>query len=119
MVEKRLRVETLSELQIWIEGKFDLIGQAQSTAHEDLTNVRRVVHDLANNVAVITALNIPDKILALQDADKDHKISIESFSRDAAERRGALAALKVMYAVGGAFAAGIFAIAVEVYRSLI
>jgi hypothetical protein len=117
MVEKQLMVETLSELQIWIEGKFALITQAQVTAHDDLTNVRKTVHDLAGHMTVLTMLNLPDKLSKLEAADKTHEANIEKFITDAAERRGALAVLKVVYAALGATIGVLITILLQFYRS--
>lgn len=111
-----MAVETLSELQIWIEGKFALITQAQETAHSDLTNIRRTVHDLANELTKITALNLPDKIAKLEEADKLHETNIEKFIIEAAERRSAIATLKIVYTVVGAAVGGLAAIAFQFYK---
>lgn len=101
MADKQLGVETLSELQIWIEGKFALIQQAQTTAHSDLTNVRSRLHDLSNEIAKVTALNIPEKLQRLQDADKEHQTNIDRFIKESAERKGIMSALKGLYVVLG------------------
>lgn len=109
-------METLSELQIWIEGKFELVTQAQKTTHDDLITVRKTVHDLANDVSVILALNIPEKLSQLQKADEVHQANIDKFLKEAAERRGAMSALKVVYLVAGAAISFVGTIAYEFYK---
>lgn len=97
-----VRVETLSELQIWIKGEFALIAQTQETSNKDMTNVRKTVHELANQMTIIVALNLPEKLAMLQAADLAHEKSIDQFKLDAAGRRASLAILKVVYTVLGA-----------------
>lgn len=115
MAEKPLMVETLSELQIWIGGKFELIAQAQNTTHSDLTNVRSRLHDLANEMTKITALNLPEKLNKLELADKEHQQNIERFVREASERRGAMNTLKTLYVFIGAVIGGAITLAFKVY----
>lgn len=115
-MDKRLGVETLSELQIWIEGKFELIAQAQNNAHNDLTNIRRTVHDLANELTKVTALNLPEKIAKLEESDRAHEANIKNFTIEVAERRSAMATLKVVYVMGGALIGGVVALAFKFYE---
>lgn len=115
-MDKRLSVETLSELQIWIEGQFALIAQAQKTSHEDMTSVRTRLHDLANEVARLSALNLPNTIATLEKADKEHQANIDKFITEAAERRGALATLKALYTVIGALVGGTLAVMFKLYE---
>ena len=117
-MERSVAVETLSELQIWIEGKFELLAQAQKSANDDLTNVRRTVHDLNNQMTVIIALNLPEKIASLQKADEDHETNIKKFIEQAAERKGAVAALKAVYAIVGTMIGFSGAVALQFYQSL-
>lgn len=111
-----VRVETLSELQIWIKGEFALIAQTQETSNKDMTNVRRTVHELANQMTVILALNLPEKLANLQAADLAHEKSIDQFRLDAAGRRSTLATLKVVYTVLGAAITAAFTIGFQLYR---
>lgn len=113
-----VRVETLSELQIWIKGEFALIAQTQDTANKDMTNVRRTVHDLSNHMTVIMSLNLPEKLQSLQKADEEHQKSIEQFGLDAARRQSALAVLKVVYTVLGALVGCAITVGFELYRVL-
>lgn len=112
---EKIVVTTLTELQIWIEGKFNLLVQSQSTTAEDVRQVRSRVHDLGNDISRLLALDIEGKLQKLEDADKQHESSIERFSKEAAERRGAVAALKVVYMVTG----GVIGAAVAVFTGLI
>lgn len=91
-------IDSIKELQIWMIGQFDLVYQAQSTQHEDMKAVRQRVHDLAGDVAKIVALDLPAKFLEV----KENDTKLEKLRTEAAERKGAIAALKATYAVGGA-----------------
>lgn len=118
MADKRLVVETLSELQIWIEGQFALILQAQTTSQEEMRSLRIRVHDLAGDIAKIIALNLPEKLLHLEKADLEHETNIKKFITEAAERRGMVAALKATYAVVGALIGGLVASYFKLFEAL-
>lgn len=116
MADNHLKVESLSELQIWIGGKFELIAQSQETAHNDLSTIRSRVHDLANEVSKVSALNLPATIAELKKADEDHQANIKKFITDAAERRGAITTLKTLYTIIGACVGGALAIMFKLYE---
>ena len=116
MEHKRIGVETLSELQIWIEGQFALVAQAQTTTAEDVRQVRSRVHDLGNDLAKLLALDIDGKFKRLEDTVHKHDTDLVKFTKESDQRRGMVTALKSMYVVGGA-AAGVFAtIAFRLYE---
>lgn len=111
-----VRVETLSELQIWIKGEFALIAQTQETSNKDMTNVRRTVHELANQMTVILALNLPEKLATLAATDALHQKSIDQFTLDAAGRRSSLATLRFVYTMFGGAIATAIAFSVQLYK---
>ena len=115
-VDKPLRVENLGELQIWIEGQFALVKQAQATSGEDLKTVRAKVHDLSNDMAAILALDIPGKLSRLEEADKVHEASIKRFSDESIARRASVATLKTLWGLGGVAIGAILTMALEVYK---
>ena len=82
-----VRSETIGELQIWIAGKFELLKQSQEVVHNDLTVVRNRVHDLANEVGVLMAANLPEKVKLLEAADKLHGEALERIKLEAVERK--------------------------------
>jgi hypothetical protein len=91
-------IETINELKIWIEGRFDLVAQSQHTTEENMKVVRQRVHDLSGDIAKIAAMDFAN----IQKTLEEHDAKIEGFSRAAYERKGAIAALRATYAVGGA-----------------
>lgn len=109
-------VSNLSELQIWIEGQFALIAQSQKSAHDDLTTIRGRVHDLAGEIAKVSALNLPVTLSQLQEADRKHETEIARFVSDAAKREGALAAIKALYVILGAAIGGALALFFKFYQ---
>jgi hypothetical protein len=66
MPGRSVKVETLGELQIWIEGQFALVVQAQESQREDLTNIRRTVHEHAGHLQVIISLNLADRLTQIE-----------------------------------------------------
>ncbi len=115
-MSERIMVETLAELQIWIEGKFALVMQAQDSAEKDLTTVRRTVHDLAGHMQVLLALNLPEKLVKLEEADKNLEAEVKRFSAESAERKGVIAALKALWGVSGVVLGFIGALAFQFYK---
>lgn len=111
-----VRSETIGELQIWIAGKFELLKQSQEVVHNDLTVVRNRVHDLANEVGVLMAANLPEKVKLLEAADKLHGEALERIKLEAVERKATIATLKAVYAVIGALAGSGITLAFELYR---
>lgn len=109
-------VETLSELQIWIEGKFELVSQAQATMGEDVRQVRTRVHDLGNEVAKLLALDIEGKFRRLEEADTRHETNITTLTKEAAERRGAISMAKIFYTIGGAVGGYLISIALALFK---
>lgn len=101
-MDNNIGVTTLSELQIWIEGKFALVAQAQGTMAEDVRQVRSRVHDLSNEVAALLALGLDEKVKRLEEADAAHAKQLTAMNNEAHERRGAIAAVKIAYIVVGA-----------------
>ena len=99
-----MRAENLGELQIWMEGQFSLVQQAQVTTAEDVRQIRSRVHDLGNEIAKLLALDIEGKFKQLELNDAKHDTAIQQFGKEAAERRGAIQVLKIIYTTGGAAA---------------
>lgn len=97
-----MKVENISELQIWIEGQFALIAQSQNTTAEDVRAVRSRVHDLSNDVQRLLALDIEGKLHQLERADKGHDENIRNLTDDLSQRRGAMSVVRAIYiGVGG------------------
>lgn len=94
-------IENTRELTIWLEGQFKLVYQAQNVADDELGKLRKTVHDLSNTVQVtmgrLSSLNFDD----LKTLVAKHDTELENFTKDAAERKGAIAALKASWGVGG------------------
>lgn len=100
----KMRAENIGELQIWIDGKFELLNANQHTTQEEVRGLRTKVHDLSNEVAKLNAIDIEGKLKALENADQRHDLAIQNYDRQLAERRGAVAMLKIIYTTGGAAA---------------
>jgi hypothetical protein len=97
-----MRAENIGELQIWIDGKFNLLSQAQNAAADEIRGLRSRLHDLSGEVMKLNSFDIEGKFKLLEIADAKHENAIQQFSTQAAERRGALGILKIIYTTGGA-----------------
>jgi archaellum component FlaC len=96
-MDKR-NIDTINELKLWIEGKFELVNQQNVQFGDDIRTIRTRLHDLSNDVAKLNAIDF----LGLNKRIEEHDSELEGFTKEAAERKGAIAALKATYAIGGA-----------------
>jgi hypothetical protein len=95
-------MENETELRIMmtrVEGKIDLVNQAQIRSSEDIKDVRLRVHDLANDVSKLSALNIEERL---------SKVEVEAeFSKsDREQRKGAMAMAKAVWTLIGVLGIG-------------
>jgi hypothetical protein len=96
------KIETINELRIWLDGKFNLLSQAQKASAEDLIRVRSTLHDLSNQVQVLVSLNIPSKFETFTENFKKHDTQIEGLIRDGIARKSSLATARLLFiTIGG------------------
>lgn len=112
------KVETLNELKIWLDGKFDLVAQTQKTASDDITILRRTVHDVSNAVGALTILDIPKKFSDLAKSVVKHDSDLAVIIKENAAKAAALKLLKSLYFVGGGLLGAFIGISLEVYKVL-
>ena len=112
-----LHIETINELKLWLEGRFDILNKVQDNNSEELKNVRKTVHEVANHVQVLISLNIPDKLDSLSAQIKKHEAELEELNRDNVARKSAVAAIKAAYSIGGAVIGSIITLAFELYQA--
>lgn len=98
MADRTLKAENLGELQIWIEGQFALVNQAQETASKDITAVRSRVHDLSNDMAKFAASCSPEKLAMIT----EHDLEIKKLNDESIARKSSLATIKAAYTIVGA-----------------
>lgn len=112
------KVETLNELKIWLDGKFDLVAQSQKAAGEDIVTLRRTLHDVSNSVAALTILDIPRKFSDLAKSVVKHDDDLAAIVKENAAKAAALRFLKSLYFIGGGLLGAIIGISLEVYKVL-
>lgn len=95
------RVETINELNIWLDGQFKLVAAAQSTAAQEISRIRDTVHETANHVSGLLVLNIPDKLQLLVDDVKAHDAAIEKMAQDVVSLRTTLRTAYVTIGIAG------------------
>lgn len=101
MSAEQPRVETINELNIWLDGQFKLIGAAQHAAAEEISRIRDKVHETANHVSGLMLLNIPDKLQTLATDVKAHDTAIESMGRDMASLKTVLRTAYISMGIAG------------------
>jgi hypothetical protein len=82
-----------------IEGKIDLVKQTQDHTSEDFKEVRRRLHEIANQVSGIMALNLGDRVTKLETDNNDCKSERE-------QRKGAFQAARIAWAAIGILGLG-------------
>src|SRR5438132_13926479 len=90
------KIETINELKIWLEGRFDLLSAAQKASADDLARVRTVVHETSQHVQVLLSLNIPAKFEAFTTNIKKHDEQIEELIREGVARKSSLATARIL-----------------------
>lgn len=95
-------IDSINELRIWLEGEFKVIALSHKTANENLTLVRQRVHDLAQEVTKVVALNLEDKFKLLG----EHDAALDKLGDEALAARSAFTAVKAAYATAGAVFGG-------------
>lgn len=109
-----MRAENIGELQIWIEGQFGLITQAQKRCEDDLKGVRERLHDFGGELMKLAALDIEGKFRILTEQDEKHTKDIKALQDAALERKGAWNALKIIYTTTGAAAGAALTMIAEI-----
>lgn len=87
-------IETIKELQIWLDGKFELIRQAQETSNAEVTKLRTTVHDISNKVAPLIMLDVPSIL-------KQHSSDLEKFEKYITGQKAVYAAIGIAGAAVG------------------
>lgn len=91
-----------------MEGKIDLLRQADDNMKEDLKLLRNNVHDFANYIHLLQQLNLPDRLNVIDSRLQRHSERLDRHDQESYQRKGAMNTLKVLWAgVGAAFAAGL------------
>jgi hypothetical protein len=89
-----------------MEGKIDLVNAAQARSHDDIKDVRLRLHDTANEVTKLSALNIQDRFISMGGKLDAHEAELDACRADRNKREGALGMAKFMYGAAGAIGAG-------------
>ncbi len=108
-----VRIENINELQIWLDGQFKLVAQSQTTTNEEVNKLRDRVHDIANHVGKLNALNIEQRFKDFGKILENHDGEIEKVNKDAFARKAVLAATGI---AGGAIGA-VSTILLELYKA--
>lgn len=110
------RVETINELNIWLDGQFKLVGAAQKAAADEIARIRDSVHETANHVAGLLVLNIPDKLQRLSDEVKAHDSSIDKMAEDFNSFKTAVRTAYAAIGIAGTVVGAITAFVVQFFR---
>ncbi len=108
-----------------VEGKIDRLIDGLARQAEDTKTIRERLHEHANHLSALTALNIPDKLSTLREGHEQHElrirpieaeigkvkesqarldkhdIAITEIQTDMAQRRGAMVVMRALWAVVG------------------
>lgn len=84
----------------------------QVTSARDLTSVRERLHEIANSVTGLTALDIPGKFNAISKILDEHDKDILASSKDIAATKGAKAA----YAIAGSAVGAVLTLLLELSK---
>lgn len=87
-------IETIKELQIWLDGQFALVRQAQDMSNAEVTKLRVTVHDISNKVAPLIMLDVPSVL-------KQHTTELEKFERYITGQKAVYAAIGIAGAAVG------------------
>lgn len=118
-----------------LEGKLDRVIDGMARQAEDTKTIRDRLHDHANQITALTALNIPDKLTQLREGHEGHELRIRPLETeigkvatnqgrldrhdleiaelrtDMIQRRGAMIVMRALWAfIGVAGTGGIVAI---------
>lgn len=96
----------LEVIMVRMEGKLDRMNDRMERYERDHNGLRSRVHELANHVAEVKALNVPAHIERsnVQQAENDARITaLENVEQ---QRKGAATVIKILWAIGGAVGVG-------------
>ena len=91
-----LNITTLNELQIWLSGRFDLIGQTQDTLNSEVGKLRTTVHDISNKVSPLIMMDVPTVL-------KSHAGELEKFEKYITGQKAVYVAIGIAGAAIGTF----------------
>ena len=111
-----VKIETLNELKIWLEGEFKLIRSTQEGNAEELRTLRRTVHETNNAVAALTALDIPGKIQGMKDEISSHDAVIEKLATDQTAIKTTMRAAYLGIGLAGAVIGAVITVLLRVYE---
>lgn len=93
-----------------LEGKLDRVIDNQTRQADDIKLVRERLHDHANHITALTTLNIPEKLTAMRERLDGHDLRLAACeterTTEKAQRQGAVATMKVVWAIIGFIGAG-------------
>jgi hypothetical protein len=93
-----------------VEGKIDRLIDGLARQAEDTKTIRERLHDHANHITALTTLDIPGKLTAMRERLDGHDLRLAACeterTTEKAQRQGAVATMKVVWAVIGFFGAG-------------
>lgn len=110
-------VDTINELKIWLEGRFELIAASHKSMYDDMHKVRERLHEISNHVTTIISLNVPGKLDELKNTDVEHNTRLDKLEHDGIARRSTLAAIKASYTIAGAAIGSMLTLVLEFYRA--
>jgi len=98
VLDNEMHEESIGIALARIEGKLDLIQQAQDTTNKNVQGVRERVHQVSNEVQKLMALNLPET----KDKVKDVEARVLVLEKESERRTGALGLAKILYGGFGA-----------------
>jgi hypothetical protein len=111
-----VKIETLNELKIWLEGEFKLVRKTQDNNAEELRTLRKTVHDTNNAVSALSALDIPGKLQGLKDDISSHDAVIERLATDQTAMKSTMRAAYLGIGLAGAVIGSVITIILRVYE---
>lgn len=116
MSEEGIRIETLNELRIWLEGEFKLVRSDQKNNAEEMRNLRKTVHDTNNHVSALLALDIPGKLEGLRDEVQSHDNAIDNLIKDQTSLKTTMRTAYIAVGIASAAVGAILTIALRLYE---
>lgn len=96
-----------------MEGKIDLLAQSHAHRDEHMKDMRDQVAKVNDNLHGLQTLNLPDRLHTIDTRLASHSDRLDIHDADLASRRGAVTAVRVVWALtGAAIAAGISVISI-------
>lgn len=112
-----IKIDTINELKIWLEGKFELIRATQTNNSDEIRTLRKTVHDTNNAVGALVILDIPGKLEGLKDEVKSHDAVIEKLVMEQAALKTTMRAAYVAIGIAGAVIGAVVSSALEFYQA--